>query len=475
MDSERSTLDTNGDRDIDSLSQESRNPDTPILDLGFRSQADTGSAPGDTRMVAEERRLLDSDPLSSGTTVLNISFETEIVDLRSRTSALIEEGDCVRFQPSASSSSTAPHHLSFEVPAEDRAAELTEATAYTFEAIAWYREWRDGMQGRTTDTLDNGDRLLQRLFREPVIYDPILSGFRPPTLPELLRPDSGKRLILQVARGLEDLGDVAGDLLRAFRAFATFICDNGACLPSEVNLRTRYGALVCPLGEGDIRRREPKSTVHLPRIETMPLLFEAIYDWACCATRWRWTAWRTAAATTLCFESGLRGIEACGLRFEDQPFGCVFGPEDLLNPLSVASAKGGEPREVLVNPWGWELLRNWLSEWRPEHAPTNEGNFFSSTTSAGRLASSSLAETSKRLLDHLKEKGMLHKSFTFHATRKTYATHFIERNGTNVNLLLQQCGWTSATQLGTYICPSDEAIRAQTKQLARSQGKRRPA
>ena len=88
----------------------------------------------------------------------------------------------------------------------------------------------------------------------------------------------------------------------------------------------------------------------------MPLLFEAIYDWACCATRWRWTAWRTAAATTLCFESGLRGVEACGLRFEDQPFGCVLGPERLLNPLSVASAKGGDPREVLANPWGWAAV-----------------------------------------------------------------------------------------------------------------------
>ena len=70
---------------------------------------------------------------------------------------------------------------------------------------------------------------------------------------------------------------------------------------------------------------------------------------------------------------------------------------------------------------------------------------------------------------------MLDESFTFHATRKTYATHFLERNGTDVDLLIRQCGWTGPVQLGTYICPSDEAIRAHTAQFARSLGKRRPA
>jgi integrase len=467
--------------DIESLPREGRNPDVPIPELGFQAAAEQSPAATEPRIAPAVACSSDNETMSLRTNVLNVSFETELRDLRSAPSELVPEGDSVRFRPVANSTSTIAVPLCLDVQSTDEsraarwAEELREATEHTVEAIGYYRDWRGTMQKRSERTLDKGDYLLGRLFREPLIKDPILGHWRPPVLHELLRPDSGRLMILQIARGLEDLApdtNLAYDLLAAFRVFARFVSGDAAVLPSGVDLRKHYGALVCPLGDRDLKRPTPKSTVFLPPYESMPLIHDAIYDWAA-SRRNKWTAWRTATAVTLCFESGLRGIEARRLSFEDQAGGDVF------NPLAVRSAKDTPPREVIVDPWGWELLTHWLREWRPERAPANEGCFFSSSTSAGTLASSSLSETSKALLDHLKAtRGpggapLLHESFTFHATRKTYATHYLQKNGTDVDPLLTQCGWASAVQLGTYVKPSAEVIRNQGDQFARSVGMRR--
>jgi integrase len=239
-----------------------------------------------------------------------------------------------------------------------------------------------------------------------------------------------------------------------------------------VNLRKRWGTIVSPIRPGELPPRARKSDVFLPRLELMAAIYEAIYDWAL-SSRVKWTSWRTATATTLCFESGLRGAEARWLDFDDQLFVAERGIDALLNPLNVRSAKGMPPRQARVGDWGWTLLLSWLRDWRPERAPQLlEGSFFPSSRSHGGLASSSLSETSKPLIEYLKQKKLLHKSFTFHATRKTYATHFIQQNGTDVDALLRQCGWASAVQLSTYVRPSADAVAEQRARFARTLGMR---
>lgn len=163
------------------------------------------------------------------------------------------------------------------------------------------------------------------------------------------------------------------------------------------------------------------------------------------------------------------------LDFCDQLFDVNQGVNGVPNPLNVRSAKGMPPRRAKVGDWGWTLLQAWLEEWRPQRAPKFEGVFFPSSRSEGALASSSLSETTKPLLDHLKQKRLLHESFTFHATRKTYATHYIEQHGTDVDALLDQCGWASAVQLSTYVRPSTEVVARQRAQFARTLGMRRAA
>jgi integrase len=380
-----------------------------------------------------------------------------------------------RFQPPANTISTGELQLTFEVPPADWEAEVAEAQAHTFEAIAWYRECRRDLMNRAKRTLDKDEALLTRLFREPLLYDPILERWRAPLLPELLRPDDGRRMLLHIARGLQELGgQVWIDLLTAFRAMANFLVDNSATLPSGVNLRKRWGPLVCPLRTGELPQRTRQREVFLPRLELMPVIYEAIYDWAL-AHRVKWSGWRTATATTLCFESGLRGAEARWLDFSDQLFDVNLGVAGLPNPLNVRSAKRMPPRQAKVGDWGWMLLQGWLGEWRCQRAPKFEGAFFPSSRSNGALASSSLSETTKPLIDYLKQKELLHESFTFHATRKTYATHYIEQHGTNVDALLDQCGWASAVQLSTYVKPSTDVVERQRAQFARSLGMRRAA
>ncbi len=353
MDASR-TASTPSRNDNGSLSREGRNPDVRISELGFSAGTDSSSSPTANSTATGTAAHGDHSSLSPSTNVLNISFADEVPELRCSASELIDDGNDVRFQPLSNSFSTTPSAPRYEVHSgrEEWEAELQKAQSYTFEAIDWYREWRGGMQGRAQSTLDNSQRLLTRLFTEPVLDDPLLGRLRPPVLPELLRPDIGKVLIYEIADGLRDLGDVAGDLLCEFRAFAKWVCEDGAYLrKSGVNLRQRYGVLVCPLGDRDIKRRKVKSKVFLPRVELLLSIFEAIYDWAVNATSNKWTAWGTATVTTLCFETGMRGVEVRHLCFEDHPGG-------IFNPLNVRSAKNTSPRNAQVNPWGWNLLND---------------------------------------------------------------------------------------------------------------------
>jgi integrase len=225
----------------------------------------------------------------------------------------------------------------------------------------------------------------------------------------------------------------------------------------------------CRLADGDIPKRRPHGTVLLPRPEQMTAIYEATLEWAS-SQRFDCSAMRTAAITIFCFETGTRGVEAREATLDNQNFDRTGGIGGLLNPLNIESAKLGPTRQVTVEPQGWEMLLYWLTHWRPG-AESLWGPMFPSG-SGRELASSSLSETSGRLLAYLKDRGLLHDSFTFHATRKTYATHFVGRNGFDIDRLLNQCGWITTSQLKTYLCPSQQAIDKNRRAFAAAVGQR---
>lgn len=457
----------------DLLANESRKPAIPLSNLVVPSIATTKTEQSQIGMESVVAVPRNSKSLAAQIKVTLDYDECVLPSLiESEYYLRKEEGD-LRFRLSSASSSTRAH-VCFNVRPDDHLARYLEDQALTDEAIEWQLTWNRKMRRLADSTLSRQEQLLKRFFRNPCIPDPVL-GLRAPTAREVLQPDFGRIIVIYARDGLADFGDgVVIDFLTALRRFCRFICTNGAALPSGVNLRAVWGTLVCPIGDRDIPKRKPQSTVFLPSLATMQSIFEAIQEWAS-RQRKQVTAWRTAAITILCFESGMRGVEARRGSLSEQLFDRHRGIEALTNPLCIHGAKGGPDREVQINPFGWDMLRYWCQEWRPNLAGDDlTGPFFPSSTGSQKgLSSSSLTETTKPLFDALKERGLLHESFSFHATRKTYTTHFLEQHGMDVDFLLTQCGWSSSAQLPVYVLPSMESVAAQREQFGRTVGTRR--
>lgn len=456
----------------DSLSVESRNPAIPSPNLGFPLAPNGNVSPRVSGMDGGLAVSRNNEPFPSEFGI-PLAYDADLLpELFSMEYSPEKDGEKVRFLPSPHSSATRTY-VSLTVGGDDYQARYEEDRELTRGLVAWQAQWGRDMRGLSESTVCRQEQLLRRFFEEPLIADPLL-GLRPPTARELLQPDAGRVLVLHAKKALAESypEGVVIDFLNAIRRFARFICENGAALPSGENVRKRWGQLVCPIGDHEIPKRRSKSDVFLPPIELMPAIFEATQDWAG-VQRKPVTAQRTAAVTTLCFQSGMRGVEARRASLDYMPFDRSLGVAGLPNPLALKSAKNTPPRPVLVDPFGFDSLKFWLEHWRPELVGNVlEGHFFPSSSAGKKLSSSSLSETSSRLLEYLKERNLVDESFTFHCTRKTYTSHFLEKHGTEVGWLLNQCGWSSPAQLPVYVRPSADSIGAQRRQFNRSLGRR---
>lgn len=336
-------------------------------------------------------------------------------------------------------------------------ADYDEAHRHTIEAIDYYLAWGSEFRGLAPATIRKRRGYLDRLFNTELIYDLGIGCSRCFTVPDLMQPGHGKKLVLTLHECLtDDLGleDVALDLLAELRPFLRFIADGGAVLPSGVNLVDRWGALVSPIANGDIRKRKPKSEVFLPRPEQMLPIYKEIADWADGGRR-KATAARAAALLIGALCTGMRGAELRNLRLDDQ------FENRLTNPFAVHSAKGGDPRLVTADEFGHAYISWYIDAWRPSLTSDRDGYVFPAAGGA-RMSNAAFSTTTGILLKHLKQVGLLHEAFTFHSARKTYATHFVLKHGGKaVDALLAQCGWKNEGQLKVYIKPPQDAIELQ--------------
>jgi integrase len=459
----------------DLLSNESRIPAIPISNLVVPIHQTLVIVCAQTGMLPDVATHRNDQSLENEIAISLEYPDCQLPDLSKQPYRLEKDDNIMRYSPRQTATTTKVV-FAFDIAPADWQADIERDRGLTDELIEWQATWNTVVRGLSEGTIKRQKQLLARFFSEPFIDDPV-TGMRPPTAREVLRPDLGKVIVLYATHALNELSaDLAIDLLCAVRRFCRFVCENGAALPSGFNLRELWGPLVCPIGDGDIPKRKPKTQVYLPGVATVQWIYDAALDWAG-SQRKQLTAWRTATVFIDCMESGMRGVEARRASLADQLFDRTLGIWALTNPLNIRSAKGGPDRQVEVRPYGWDMLNHWLQVWRPELVGDDvEGPLFpSSASSHEELSSSSLSETSGHLLTYLKERGLLHESFTFHATRKTYATHYLERNGTDVDELLRQCGWLSASQLGVYVRPSSDSVAAQRQQFSRSLGSRRKA
>lgn len=467
----RPTADGHGNSD---LSERNLNLDVSSLIQRLFPSSPTGETVSESQMM----RDLGNDWLPESDNTLLSCGEHEIVDLQSSTVSYINVGNSSGEFIPAKTTSITPKKGRIMLPALFADAdELAEAVAHTAEAKAVFLERNLEEKGLSESRQQSYRRSLRRAFETELFYDPMIGRHRAITVPELLVEDHG-RLAVSCLRQLlgDDLGldDVVCDVLRDLRVFLRSISDGGALLPSGVNLRRRWGILVCPIADGDVPKRQQTSHLQVPDEGLIPLIYEASLEWA--RSRRRKTGYRSAVMLITAFGSGMRGAELRSIRNEQLLYPRILGPGAIPNPLVIKNAKTGGYRGPQIDPYPFELLRWYLTEVRPAFSADDEGFFFPNSWGGGvgPLSSQAFSATVKPLLDHLKLAGLLDASFTFHSARKTFATNYLARTG-DLPGLLQQCGWMNPNQLGVYICPRHETLAARSEQFHRSVGMRRAA
>jgi integrase len=291
---------------------------------------------------------------------------------------------------------------------------------------------------------------------------------RPLTLPELLQRDGGRLLFFHLQEQFEDLGlgAVGNDKLAALRKFTRFIVKT-ALLPSGTNLRKRWGpVLVSPIEDREIEKRTVRSKVDVPPLDLMPFVYEATCDWEEQPRRRSLSAPTIGCLTRTAFDSGARGVELRNATLAAQSFNRGAGVYALPGWLLLQNGKIGGTRRARLDEYGEAQLKDYLANSRPLISDDPLGFFFPNER-GGQLSKASLSSATKPLLDYLKSKGLVCSTFTFHATRKTFATQFIERGG-SIKELTEQCGWKNTAQLAVYLCESRRMRQSQEEQWLRT-------
>jgi integrase len=450
----------------DSLASENRNRGIPNANLGFTQASPPGVAAAEVKATTAFHAGLAKDSLATKSNETLILLEEEVSYINTVQGAPkvvpLNRSDC--------GEKDGEFMLDLRYRSRD---EFEDDRLLGLRAIETFLNWRREMRGLSEHTIaSNGSRLRRILDGAELVYDRRLAIWRPFTLREILSPGYGRPVVLAIKRALIDdfgLDDVGYDILRDLRVFCRSICDGGNVLDDGTDLSECWGLLACPLNDRDIPKRTVKTEVHLPRPDDLSTIYAAALDFAAGRKRTR-VGYRTAVEFVLGCESGMRGIEICSLELRDQHYDRDRGPQTIDNPLVVENAKVGGWRAPFVESYGFELLRWFLETQRPKFTDDEDGWLLPSERGS-RVSSGSFSETTGELISHLKEKKLLHEQFTFHSTRKVYATHFMHRNG-DIDVLLRQCGWTNSGQLAVYLRPWIDSVREQERMLARAQSLR---
>lgn len=239
-------------------------------------------------------------------------------------------------------------------------------------------------------------------------------------LPDLLLPGQGKRTIDLLDTTLAKLDEaISYRLLSDLRVFLRAIADQGAhVLYAEgVDLKARYGPLVCPIGR---LRRPPSPTSILPPLDkrSMERLYAAMFAWPSLRGRGgelRLVDWRSVLDLLLAFEGGLRAAEIVLLVLGDQWLENVNGLPHLSNPLKVSGVKGGGLRDAYLEADGLKMLNRFIAEVRPLLAADPwRGIVLPSTDQSERPRNPATlrAVVGDGLIRYLQDEGLLDPSFT---------------------------------------------------------------
>jgi integrase len=292
-----------------------------------------------------------------------------------------------------------------------------------------------------------------------------------------MQPGWGPLYVKQFKQEFDDLGiaeSVGVRYLTALRLFSRWGVEHPV-LPSGVDLPEIYGALASPLGDRDLRKVRRDQKYALPTSAELPAIYECATCWAESQPRWRHVAHRTVAIVITAFESAIRGVNLRTMLLHGQKFDQTAALP-VLSFLRLETTKNGEEHLAYPSPYGLAYLNWWLAEKRPLYAPAMEGVLFPAVPTSRSsvfepMSAAALYESTGRLFDALKQKGLLDPKFTFHGTRKTFATNYLANGGT-VPDLMKRGGWSSYGGLAAYIQNSRDAIDRNDDGFARTLGMR---
>ncbi|MFW5852105.1 MAG: tyrosine-type recombinase/integrase [Bacteroidota bacterium] len=139
------------------------------------------------------------------------------------------------------------------------------------------------------------------------------------------------------------------------------------------------------------------------------------------------------SALFLIYSAGLRIGELINLRIEDIQFSeCL---------LYIRKAKGEKDRTAIVSKNALELIQKYMAEYKPQNWLYN-GQF------GGRYSATSLSNVFKKAL----EKAQIHKPYTLHCLRHSFATHSLEQ-GVDLRFIQSLLGHSSSrtTEIYTHV------------------------
>lgn len=359
----------------------------------------------------------------------------------------------------------------------DRSA-YEQARRLSEDAVDSWLDWRGTMQDLSPDTIKQSASDIRTLL-EIEVWDPGLNMARTLTVADLLAPGRGAEVVRRLRLALEDAGmrdTVIVRLLRNLRVFARYTVEHHV-LACGIDLRELYGPLACPLGDRDVPRTRSNRHCSLPTPDEMPRIYEAATEWASSRGRQPIAAHRTVTGLVIGFDGGLRGREIRRIDLADQIYDrSLTAPA--LTKLQITFSKNGEGREVPLSPYGLAYTNYWLKDLRPRIAPMHEGFLLPPLAAHSPhsnvrkpLSGGAFHEAMGHLLDALKQRGLIHRDFSFHWTRKTFATHRLEE-GWSIRDLLQCGGWLSLSSVAPYIHLSNAAVDSDGSGYRRTLGTR---
>ena len=171
----------------------------------------------------------------------------------------------------------------------------------------------------------------------------------------------------------------------------------------------------------NIKMKKPSTIPVVLSIEEVQRLFNSF------------TNLKHKAIFTLCYSAGLRLSEILNIKISDID-------SDRMQ-IRIEQAKGKKDRYSILSPKVLDLLRSYVSEYRPE-VYLFEGQ------NGGKYSSSSV----QQLMRAHRKKANINKKATPHTLRHSFATHLLD-NGTDIRFIQELLGHKhiSTTQIYTHV------------------------